>query len=324
MSTSKDVAQLAGVSPATVSRVFRGEAIVSEKTRKLVMDCARWLGYTPSLAASVLKKQNNHTVAFLDPDPQNPFYIQTISRISDVLREQYGYHTMMAPDTKYGHLVRESIQFFLSYRVECIVFSPIKNRSDPQLAELFQTEQDCRFLQLHSKLYPQVSSLYYNDVAGMEEATSCLLENGHRRILIVSDDRNRIRGCFDAYRAAGIAKPEIPVTPLPVGVSAEQVMELIQRWQPTAVIAVAEMFGLPAYSAITKLGLRVPEDISLIVYDDTAWTKALGITVVTHSEEDVVNGAVDSILGMIRGDIESPRHTKLPAYLLHRDSVRRL
>ena len=101
-------------------------------------------------------------------------------------------------------------------------------------------------------------------------------------------------------------------------------MELIQRWQPTAVIAVAEMFGLPAYSAITKLGLRVPEDISLIVYDDTAWTKALGITVVTHSEEDVVSGAVDSILGMIQGDIESPRHTKLPAYLLHRDSVRRL
>ena len=94
MSTSKDVAQLAGVSPATVSRVFRGEAIVSEKTRKLVMDCARRLGYTPSLAASVLKKQNNHTVAFLDPDPQNPFYIQTISRISDVLREQYGYHTI--------------------------------------------------------------------------------------------------------------------------------------------------------------------------------------------------------------------------------------
>ena len=73
MPTSKDVAALAGVSPATVSRVFRGETVVKEKTRKLVLEAARQLNYTPSHAASVLKKNNNRTVAFLDPDPRNPF-----------------------------------------------------------------------------------------------------------------------------------------------------------------------------------------------------------------------------------------------------------
>lgn len=322
MPTSKDVARLSGVSPATVSRVFRGEAVVSEKTRKAVLEAARQLNYTPSLAASVLKRQSNRTVAFLDPDSQNPFYIQTISQVSDVLRERHGFSTMMVPDTKYSHLMVESIQFFLSYRVKCIVFSPIKSIYNPKLAELFDSERNCKFLQLHSKVFTNVSSLHYNDVIGMEMATAHLLERGHRRILIVSDDRKRIQGCFDAYRKVGIQTPDIPVQPLPVGVSTERVIELINKYRPTAVIAVAEMFGLITYSALTKLHLRVPDDISLIVYDDTAWTRALGITVMIHSNEDVVQGAVDLIVGMVDGKYTGVEHRKVLPYMLSRDSVR--
>lgn len=324
MPTSKDVAQLAGVSPATVSRVFRGEAVVTEKTRALVMEAARQLNYTPSLAASVLKRKNNRTVAFLDPDPQNPFYIQTISQISEILREQHGFSTVMVPDTKYDHLLLESIQFFLSYRVECIVFSPIMSTYNARLAELFDTEQNCKFLQLHSKRYLNVNSVYYNDVIGMDMATTHLLERGHRRVLIVSDDRKRIRGCYDAYRRAGIQTPEIPITSLPVNVSVTRVMELIQKYRPTAVIAVAEMFGLTAYSALTRLRLRVPDDISLIVYDDTAWTRALGISVMTHPDHEVVECAVNRIVGLVDGQHQKIEHQKILPYLLSRESVRDL
>lgn len=324
MPTSKDVARLAGVSPATVSRVFRGEAIVTEKTRELVLEAAKRLNYVPSLAASVLKKNSNRTVAFLDPDPQNPFYIQTISQISDILREEYGFSTVMVPDTKYGRLMPESIQFFLSYRAECIVFSPIQSRYDTRLAELFEKEQECKFLQLHSKCYPNVSSIYYNDVIGMEMAVSHLVARGHRRILVVSDDRNRIQGCYHAYQKAGITSPEIPIIPLPVGTPAEKVMELICQYRPTALIAVAEMFGLVAYSAITKLRLSVPDDISLIVYDDTAWTRALDISVLTHPEGEVVQCTVERILSMVNGEQKEVEHKKILPYLLSRSSVKTL
>lgn len=321
MSTSKDVAALAGVSPATVSRVFRGEAVVKEQTRAAVLAAAHKLNYTPNLAASMLKRQTNRTVAFLNPDAGNPFYIQLISQISDVLREAHGYTTIMVPDTKYEHRMVESIRFFLSYHVQCIVFSPINSAVDPRLERLIEKEKSCKFLQLHCKVYPHVSAVHYDDVLGMEIATEHLLRRGHRRILIVSDDAPRIRGCTAAYRKAGIETPAIPVEALPSDVSAEQVVRLVERHRPTAIIAVAEYFGLVTFSALTQLRMRIPEDISLIVYDDTPWTRAMGISVMTHDDQAVVENAVDSILGMIDGRYTAVRDRMVPPYLLPRTSV---
>ncbi len=324
MPTSKDVAVLAGVSPATVSRVFRGETVVKEKTRKLVSEAARQLNYTPSHAASVLKKNNNRTVAFLDPDPRNPFYIQMISQIGEILQEQYGFSLLMAPDTHYDKRLIPAIQTFLSYRVEAIVFSPIMSRLIPQLSELLTKEQDCKFLQLHSKCYPQVDSIAYNDVLGMDMATSYLLSQGHRRILIVSDDVDRIQGCHQAYRKAGITSPEIPVVPLPVGVTAQEVFQCIKKARPTAIIAVSEMLGLATYNALSRLDLRVPQDVSLIVFDDTAWTQAMGITVIKHDDQEVVQYAVDRLTGLIDGRYTQVDHHIILPYLEYRNSVRKI
>ena len=244
----------------------------------------------------MLKRQTNRTVAFLNPDAGNPFYIQLISQISDVLREAHGYTTIMVPDTKYEHRMVESIRFFLSYHVQCIVFSPINSAVDPRLERLIEKEKSCKFLQLHCKVYPHVSAVHYDDVLGMEIATEHLLRRGHRRILIVSNDAPRIRGCTAAYQKAGIETPAIPVEALPSDVSAEQVVRLVERHRPTAIIAVAEYFGLVTFSALTQLRMRIPEDISLIVYDDTPWTRAMGISVMTHDDQAVVENAVDSIL----------------------------
>ncbi len=327
MPTSKDVAILAGVSPATVSRVFRGETIVAETTRKKVMEAARQLNYTPSHAASILKKNNNRTVAFLDPDPQNPFYIQMISKIGEILEKDYDMAVLMAPNTNYNKRLLTTIRTFLSYRVECIVFSPILGTDDktiPRLNELFEAEQNCKFLQLHSLQYPQVDAIYYNDVVGMEMVTTYLLERGHRRILIVSDDCKRIVGCNDAYRKAGIDTPEIPVEPLNFAMSTDQLAEYIHELHPTAIISVAEMFSLKTYSALTKLKYRIPDDISLIVFDDTAWTRAMDITVVTHSEEEVIQSAVEAITSMIDGQHTQVEHKIVLPMLVERSSVKTL
>lgn len=98
-------------------------------------------------------------------------------------------------------------------------------------------------------------------------------------------------------------------------------MRLVERHRPTAIIAVAEYFGLVTFSALTQLRMRIPEDISLIVYDDTPWTRAMGISVMTHDDQAVVENAVDSILGMIDGRYTAVRDRMVPPYLLPRTSV---
>lgn len=322
MCTSKDVAKLAGVSAATVSRVFRGEKIVTEETRSRVLEAARQLNYTPSVAASVLKKQNNHTVAFLDPDPRNSFYIRMISKISDVLRDRYGYSAIMTPDTKYDRAVLESVLLFLSYRVECIVFSPIHCAYDPQLAKLFRPDSHTKFLQLHARVYDGISSISYPDVLGMETGTAYLLEQGHRRILFASDDAVRMQGCRLAYEKAGIARPEIPINLFHDQVELDALIHYIRQYRPTAIMAVAEMSGLKAYTAITRLGLRVPQDVSFLVYDDSNWAQALGISVIAHPMDLIVEEAVDQIAGMSSGLYTQPRHREICPRLLLRDSIR--
>lgn len=324
MFTSKDVARLAGVSPATVSRVFRGEKVVTEATRERVLAVARQLNYTPSAAASILKKQNSHTVAFLDPDPCNPFYIRAISRISEALQSRYGYSTIMAPDTKYNREALEAARLFLSYQVECIVLSPILTQYNPQFAQLIQSAGHTRFLQLHARLYDEVSSISYEDAAAAENAVSYLLEQGHRRILFAIDDRPRMQGCRQAFIKAGIDKPEIPLDIMQMHVELDRVEQLIREYRPTAVMAVAEMSSLKAYAAITRLNLRIPEDISFLVYDDTIWAEALGITVVAHPMDEVVEEAVDQIVGMGSGQYTQPRHRQICPQLLTRGSVKNI
>lgn len=290
------------------------------------MDAANALGYTPDFSASMLKSQSNHTVAFLDPDPQNPFYINMIAQISDILRDQYGYRSIMIPNTQYGSHILDSFQLFLSLRVECIVFSPVAPgstlRYDRQLENLIQAEQRCKFLQLHSHLFPSISSLYYNDILGMEMVTRYLLENGHRRILVVSDDRERMPGCMAAYESFGIKEPEIPLTPLSPSISSEDVIALIKKYHPTAILSVVDMFSLPTLGAISKLGLRIPQDISFVAYDDSTWPKALGISIIGYSDEVVSQKAVELIMGMISGKISEPEEIKLVPRIVHRGSIR--
>lgn len=322
MFTSKDVARLAGVSPATVSRVFRGEKVVTEATRERVLAVARQLNYTPSAAASILKKQNSHTVAFLDPDPRNPFYIRTISKISEVLRSRYGYSTIMAPDTKYDAEALEAARLFLSYQVECIVFSPILAPHNPRFLRMIQSAGHAKFLQLHARLYDEVSSISYADMEAAENAINYLLKQGHRRILLAIDDQARMQGCLRAYAKAGIANPEIPPGIMNMRVEIGRVEQIIREYHPTAIMAVAEMSSLKVYAAINRLNLRIPEDISLLLYDDTIWAETLDISVIAHPMDEVVEETVEQIVGMADGRYTQPTHRKIRPHLLARGSVK--
>lgn len=326
MSTSKDVAALAQVSPATVSRVFRNEGTVTEKTREKVLEAAKQLNYMPSLAASTLKKQASSTVAFINPDPSNPFYVKIISAVSRKLWDTYRYRSIMLPDAQYETDLLESMRYFLSHHVECIVFSSItKFHSIPKseieaLHHLMLHENRCKFLQLHSNYFEDISSVYYNDAAALESGVEHLITQDHRRILIITDDSTRIRGVEGVYRRYGLT-PEIPIFKTPLTVTRDEITEMIRQYRPTAVIAVAEYHGLCVYSAAYRLGLRIPEDLSVIIYDDNAWTEQLGISVIAHPIETITESSTKMIMDMIGSSERQVLKKEITPRLLLRDSV---
>ena len=321
MVTSKDVAALAGVSHTTVSRVFRNENTVSEKTRNKVLEAANILNYHPDPMASVLKSGISHTVSFLNPYPDNTFYMRHISKISQVLQEKYAYKTLMIPDTHYAEHVADSIKFLLSYHVDGIVFSPIKQsvQQKEEIERLIMGESHCRFLQLHSNVIESVDSISYDDYNTMYQLVNEILDNGHRRILLISDDMYRAAAFIEAHKNRQINDYMIIGQDSPESTS-DAIISAIQNYKPAAVIAIAQMFALPALEALTKLKLRTPEDVAFVVYDESPWLKALGITSVSHDEEMTVQHAADRIHGLITGEYTQTEHLVVPSVILYRKS----
>ena len=322
MTTSKDVAALAGVSHATVSRVFRNEPSVSEKTRKKVLEAAEILQYQPDPMASVLKRRASNTISFLNPYPDNPFYMRHIFRISNLLFEQYGYKSLMIPNTNYEERAVESIKLLLSYHVDGIIFSPIQmtNQKKNEIENLILNETHCKFLQLHSKWLDSVDAIYYDDYHTMYRLVNTLFDNGHKKILLVSDDGLRASAFLAAYRDRHMEEYLYTNSFFDDFPSADGISAIIQTYQPTAVVAIAQMFALPTLEALTKLSLRFPEDISFIVYDESPWLKALGITSVSHDEDMAVKCAVDRIHGLITGEYKKTEHLIVPSVILYRKS----
>ena len=321
MVTSKDVAALAGVSHTTVSRVFRKESTVSEKTRDKVLEAANILNYHPDPMASVLKSGVSHSVSFLNPYPDNPFYMRHISSISQLLQEKYGYKSLMIPNTNYAEHAVESIKFLLSYHVDGIIFSPIKhtNQQIDEIRQLILNEDRCKFLQLHSNEIESVDSISYDDYGTMYKLTNELIDSGHTRLLLVSDDGYRASAYRAALRDRHIEDYMI-IGRDHNGLSSDAIMSIVRSYKPTVIVAVAQMFALPALEALAKLKLRVPEDISFVVYDESPWLKALGITTVSHNEEMTVQHAADRIYGLITGEYDKTEHIIIPSVILYRRS----
>lgn len=322
MATSKDVAKLAGVSYATVCRVFRNEGNVTNQTKRKVLEAAKQLNYSPNQIASNLKRGQSNTIAFLDPDPKNPFYMRNISAISECLRKEYGYHTLMIPDTSYSERVPEAMHLLLSYRVDGIIFSPIRQNTEEieSLRELIHAEQRCKFLQLHASIFDEIDSITYDEYMTMYSLTCSLIDHGDDNILLLTNDSMRAEAFQKAYQKHGLSNDSPIFSKAENFISVDDCVSLIQKYKPKVIITIAEMLALNVLEAITRLGLKTPDDLFFIVYDEVSWAKALGITTVSHEEEAIAICAAERIYGLINRTYTEPKHMVIPSRIIYRSS----
>ena len=329
--TAQDVARLAKVSQSAVSRTFTPGASVSEQTRERVTAAARELGYRPNAMARTLITGRSRIVALVMSYLENQFYPLVIEKLSQQL-QQHGYHVLMfisgqdEPDTVLTEI--------LQYQVDAIVMA--STTLSPDLAKscadsgvpvvLFN-----RVPEMSAQAHQTASTVTSDNYRGGRLAGELLVARGHKRIAFLAGLENsstsieRERGFKDALREAGLKPCARAVGRYQFEGAQQATRELFTgARRPEAVFVANDHMAIAALDVLRiELQLRVPEDVSVIGFDDVpqaAWG-AYGLTTVVQSVQDMVDATVELLLQQIQ-EGASPRNVVVPCRLVERRSVR--
>ena len=275
MATIKEVAALARVSTATVSHVLNQTTYVSPKLRERVVKVVHQLNYHPNNLARSLRTKRSKTVAMIIPDITNPFFPAVVRGAEDtLLREGY---TLIVGNSDYE--VQKEERYFRTFcekRVDglLLVINPI--RTPDYLVRHNIQETAVVYI---NRLYHGVAgdAVLTDNVGGSREAVRHLLEQGHRRIGIITGPlnllmaRRRLRGYERALKERGLPVEAELIAQgrydLKSGFEqAKVLMSLPSR--PTAVFVSNGLMTLGCLRAVFEVGLRCPEDVALVGFDD--------------------------------------------------------
>jgi LacI family transcriptional regulator len=272
MSTIRDVAEAAGVSPATVSRVLNGKAsvLVSEGTRERVLEAAETLGYHPSAAARALVAGRTDTIALATTDIHDPHYTRALD-LARRLADQFGYHLLLMPDAhdmRLKSLLRER-------RVDVIIRLryPVDSADDVAAAAVCDEQTVIAIGPVEAHPPALTPCAYWDDREGIAAAVAHLAELGHRRIAFLSATTSRRKQQY-ALEAAPAGMTVIPVQVAPddsddIWHGARLARRALQD-EPsvTALLAQNDTFALGALHALRMDGIAVPRQISVVGYND--------------------------------------------------------
>lgn len=310
MSGLKNVAKLAGVSVATVSRVLNGDEVVKEKTKTKVLDAIKKLNYKPNRVAQRLRttRKTSKLVGLLIPDIQNPFYVDVIRGI-----EEYAYANNAAviignfsQDEKKEKLYLDILK---SESVDGFVVAP-SNEKDQYVKQLIQDGFPIVCIDRGLKDV-DVDLVKVDNQQGVFKAIEHLIKLGHKRIGFVVGNpsiptsQERLDGYHQAMKQYGI---EIDPTLL-LGEKSdyESGTRLTARLldlenPPTAIFTGNNLLTLGALEVINQRGQRIPEDVAIIGFDDVYWANSLNppLTAVRQPGFEIGKKAMELLMQRIQ------------------------
>lgn len=325
MSNIKDVAKLAGVSVPTVYKVFSNNQYASPAVEKKVMQAAKELGYVHKASQ---KANAEKTIAVIVDDITNPFYGTMINEIRKGLH-QYGHHLITMSNAESWEQEGEDVQTLLDCKADALIFVPALGERQQIVNRLI--DQNYPMLQLFRPLYPGIDTILIDDELGAYLAVKHLLQSGHRRIMLITRSNpllvKREEGYARAYRELGIEMDEACICLMTyVDNIKDMLKDKIRGLKPTAILSVGERLSVNTVQALREMNYKIPDDISLIVYDDLAWTSAFDISAVSHSFETIGNMASELIVERLKewdsGDRKMPARLVLDPKLITRNSVK--
>lgn len=328
--TIRDVGELAGVSQATAARVLGGYGPASPAVRAKVEAAAERLGYVPNSVARALASGLTHAVGLVVGDIENPFFGAAARSMSDAL-EARGHTVLLTNSDEDLDRERRAVETLRARQVDALVVAPSANGPLPHLAAAAAAAPLVLLDRVVRGL--RADSVTVDNRGGARMAVEHLIEHGHRRIGLVSDhpsissSAERLEGYRDALAAVAI-KPDGHLISLGGATrddgyrAARRLLEAPDR--PTALFTANNFMTVGAMLALSDLGLRVPDDISLVGFDDLEWTTLVDppLTVVAQPASELGMVAADRVLARIAGGGGRPRRFKLETTLIARASCR--
>lgn len=326
--TIREVAARAGVSTATVSRVFSGGAKVTDDVSRRVREAAEVLNYFPSRIARNLRIRQTRTVGVIIPDIENPFYTGIIGGIEEVLQASE-HSLLLANSNENPRREYTNARSFQSEGVAGIIFAP--SGSDLSIyRDLLAVSIPLVAVSRVPDLHP-IDAVSVANRAGAKKAINHLLALGHKRIAMISGPpwistaKERLQGYEESLSAHGI-KPERELIQFadfrqPGGYQAMQ--ELLQLpVLPTAVFVGSNLMTLGALQAIHERKLVIPDEVAVVGFDDMPWAASLNppLTAVAQPAYQVGIAAARLLLERLQNSGGPPRHISLETSLIVRSS----
>ena len=270
--TLADVARIAGVGKATVSRVINGGKKVSPETLKRISKVMRELDYRPSQAARSLKGNGTKVIGLILPSIADPFFADCAEAAQEVARLR-GYLMIVAATNYDARTEVQQVESLIRHRVEGILLAPMDAKSK-SLASLIDGLAIPVITLNHPLLKANVPGVLCQNRSGARKATEHLLGHGCRRIVCLGGDsrlytiRERQKGYRDAIRSAGFEA----LIERDANTYAEVESSVRALCFPTkridAIFAVRNLITIFAFQAMQSLGLTIPDDLALIGFDD--------------------------------------------------------
>lgn len=327
--TLNDVARLAGVSTATVSRCLNSPDRVVESTRTRVMSAVRDLGYSPNFGGRVLAAKRTHTIGAIIPTMENAIFARGVQAFQEELRA-HGYTLLVASSSYRADIEEEQIRSLVARGADGLML--IGHDRDPSIYRFLETQGVPTLVTWSHAQESGLPSVGFDNRKSMRALTERVLEFGHTRLGVITaetagNDRARLRliGIKDAAAAAGIAAEDLAIVETVYEIDAgarafESLMAASPR--PTAVLCGNDVLAAGALRQARQMGLDVPRDVSITGFDDIEIARIVvpALTTVHVPHREMGANAARQLVDMVEN--ASPGTTvELEARICLRDSL---
>lgn len=333
MATLDEVARQSGVSPSTVSRYLRGQLTLREETERRIMDAVDTLGYVGNASARSLAAQHSGVVGLVLPGLSNPFFASLADSIADeVARHDLALLLCTTRDIRKRE--EDYTNLLEGQAVDGMLYLGA-HPSNRRLGRVIERGLPVVVVDEPQEQLPPVTTLTVDNFTGGFQATSHLLDLGHRRIFYLGGpaklgtERERRRGYSEALARAGIET----TTGLMLsgsytesfGVSALPHI-LTGKEHATAVFCASDHMALGLMSAAHVHGVQIPGDLSVVGFDDIHLARYTtpGLTSVHQPVDEIARNAIEMLVGRMNNPAAAPESRTLPVELIIRGSSRPL